>query len=66
LFDIFKHGMVGVYPHCGEQHLRRYLDKFTFRYNNRCRLGIEDLDRAVYAIKGAEGKRLTYQGPSSP
>jgi ISXO2-like transposase domain len=24
-FSIFKRGMVGVYQHCGEQHLPRYL-----------------------------------------
>ena len=32
---IFKRGMVGIYQHCGEQHLQRYLDEFTFRWNNR-------------------------------
>jgi transposase-like protein len=62
-FGVFKRGMNGVYQHCGEQHFQRYLDEFTFRYNNRSALGTEDLDRAVYAIKGAEGKRLTYARP---
>lgn len=64
-FGIFKRGMIGVYQHCGEQHLQRYLDEFTFRYNNRAKLGIEDTQRAALAIKGAEGKRLTYGGPTS-
>jgi transposase-like protein len=59
-FGVFKRGMVGVYQHCGEQHLQRYLDEFSFRWNNRSRLGIEDTERAVLAIRGAEGKRLTY------
>ncbi len=63
-FGIFKRGMVGVYQHCGEQHFQRYLDEFTFRYNNRIKLGIADTERATLAIKGAEGKRLTYGGPS--
>jgi len=61
-FGIFKRGMNGVYQHCGEQHFQRYLDEFTFRYNNRSKLGVEDAERAVLAIKGAEGKRLTYEG----
>ena len=60
-FGIFKRGMVGVYQHCGEQHLQRYLDEFTFRYSNRIRLGVDDERRAEIAIVGAAGKRLTYR-----
>jgi transposase-like protein len=60
-FGIFKRGMVGVYQHCGEQHFQRYLDEFTFRYNNRSKLGVEDTERAVIAAKGMDGKRLTYR-----
>jgi hypothetical protein len=44
-FGVFKRSMVGVYQRCGEQHLQRYLDEFTFRYNNRSKPGIEDADR---------------------
>ncbi|HJS85197.1 MAG TPA: IS1595 family transposase [Acetobacteraceae bacterium] len=64
-FGIFKRGMTGVYHHCGEQHLQRYLNEFSFRYSNRSKLGVEDAERAVRAIRGAEGKRLTYQGTAS-
>jgi transposase-like protein len=60
-FGIFKRGMVGVYQHCGEQHLQRYLDEFTFRYNNRIRLGVDDAQRATIATYGMSGKRLTYR-----
>ena len=60
-FSIFKRGMKGVYQHCGEQHLQRYLDEFNFRYSNRSALGVEDAERATLAIKGATGKRLTYR-----
>lgn len=60
-FSIFKRGMVGVYQHCGEQHLKRYLTEFDFRYSNRKALGIEDAERTARAMKGAEGKRLTYR-----
>ncbi|MGH9781455.1 MAG: IS1595 family transposase [Candidatus Acidiferrales bacterium] len=60
-FSIFKRGMKGVYHHCGEAHLQRYLDEFNFRYSNRASLGIEDAERTTLAIKGIEGKRLTYR-----
>lgn len=64
-FGIFKRGMTGVYQHCGEQHFQRYLDEFAFRYNNRIKLGVDDTQRAAIAMKGAEGKRLTYKWPRS-
>jgi transposase-like protein len=60
-FSIFKRGMTGVYQHCSEQHLQRYLDEFDFRYSNRAALGVDDAERTTRAIKGAEGKRLTYR-----
>jgi transposase-like protein len=60
-FSIFKRGMTGVYQHCGEQHLQRYLDEFDFRYSNRAALGIDDSERTRRAIKGGDGKRLTYR-----
>lgn len=60
-FSIFKRGMKGVYQHCGEKHLHRYLSEYDFRYNNRVALGVNDETRAVEALKGAVGKRLTYR-----
>lgn len=60
-FGLFKRGMVGTYQHCESQHLQRYLNEFDFRYSNRKALGIEDEGRAVKALKGAAGKRLTYR-----
>lgn len=62
-FSIFKRGLVGTYQHIGEQHLPRYLAEFDFRQNNRTRLGVNDEVRTERAIKGAEGKRLTYRQP---
>ena len=59
-FSIFKRGLVGTYQHMGEQHLPRYLAEFDFRMSNRASLGVNDTMRAELAIKGAEGKRLTY------
>jgi len=60
-FSIFKRGMTGIYQHCGEQHLHRYLAEFDFRYSNRIKLGVDDTERTRRAIKGAGGKRLTYR-----
>jgi transposase-like protein len=60
-FGVFKKGMVGVYHFCGEQHVHRYLSEFEFRHNNRSGLGVTDMERAAIAMKGAEGKRLTYR-----
>jgi hypothetical protein len=60
-FGIFKRGMKGVYQHCGENHLHRYLSEFDFRYNNREKLGYNDQDRATALLKGVVGKRLTYE-----
>ena len=62
-FSIFKRGMRGIYQHCGEQHLHRYLKEFDFRYSNRAALGVDDSDRTTLALKGAQGKRLTYRCP---
>lgn len=57
-FSIFKRGMLGTYQHCSEKHLGRYLVEFDFRYNSR---DVSDAERAEEALKGAEGKRLTYR-----
>jgi transposase-like protein len=62
-FSIFKRGMRGVYQHCSEKHLHRYLAEFDFRYNNRIALGINDNDRASALAAGIVGKRLTYRRP---
>jgi hypothetical protein len=63
-FSIFKRGMKGIYQHCGEQHLHRYLAEYEFRYNNRIALGFNDTDRSVQALNGIVGKRLTYRIPN--
>jgi transposase-like protein len=60
-YSIFKRGMKGVYQHCGEKHLHRYLAEFDFRYSNRVKLGINDVERANRALLGSTGKRLTYR-----
>jgi len=64
-YSIFKRGMKGVYQHCSEKHLHRYVAEFDFRYNNRTALGCEDGERVQRALAGVTGKRLTYQQPNS-
>ena len=64
-YSIFKRGMKGIYQHCKEKHLHRYLSEFDFRYSNRIAVGVNDQDRAEKALKGISGKRLTYRGPDS-
>jgi len=60
-YSIFKRGMKGVYQHCGERHLHRYLAEFDFRYSNRVATGVNDVARTDRLVKGIVGKRLTYQ-----
>lgn len=64
-FSIFKRGMKGIYQHCSERHLHRYMAEYDFRYSNRVKLGCDDKERASRALLSVVGKRLTYQGPSS-
>jgi transposase-like protein len=60
-FSIFKRGMKGIYQHCAEHHLHRYLAEFEFRYNNREANEISDTIRAEIALRGVVGKRLTFE-----
>ncbi|ESX47229.1 IS1595 family transposase [Mesorhizobium sp. RSR380A] len=63
-YSIFKRGIKGVYQHCGEHHLHRYLAEFDFRYSNRIALGVDDNNRTVKAMAGIVGKRLKYRDSS--
>jgi hypothetical protein len=70
-FSILKRGIYGIYQHVSEAHLQRYLTEFDFRYSNRIRLGVDDVQRTEIAVKGAQGRRLTYRtvggnGPAAP
>jgi hypothetical protein len=60
-FSILKRGVNGTFHHVSEAHLHRYLAEFDFRYNHRSGLGVDDSARALAALKGIEGKRLTYR-----
>lgn len=65
-FSIFKRGMKGVYQHCFDKHLHRYLAEFDFRYSNRAKLGVDDTSRTLKALIGIKGKRLTYKSCDKP
>lgn len=60
-FSILKRGITGTYHHVSQQHLKRYLAEFDFRYNERKGLGVSDKQRAAKLLKGITGKRLTYR-----
>jgi transposase-like protein len=60
-YSIFKRGMIGIYQHCSEKHLLRYLAEFDFRYSYRIKTGYDDAARADRALLGVKGKRLTYK-----
>jgi transposase-like protein len=62
-YSVFKRGMKGVYQHCSEKHLHRYVAEFDFRHSNRSALGIEDAERVSKIAAGIVGKRLTYRRP---
>jgi len=57
-FALLKRGVTGTFHHVSDEHLDRYVDEFTFRYNRR---DVSDGERAVMAIKKVSGKRLYYK-----
>lgn len=65
-FSVFKRGMKGVYQHCSEKHLHRYLAEFDFRHNHRVAVGVDDAARAEAIVGGVAGKRLTYRTAHRP
>jgi transposase-like protein len=62
-FSIFKRGVYGTFHHVSQQHLKRYLAEFDYRYNERSALGVTDAQRMAKSVQGIVGKRLTYRRP---
>lgn len=60
-FSILKRGITGTYHHVSQQHLKRYLAEFDYRYNERAGLGVNDGERMAKSVGGIVGKRLTYR-----
>ncbi len=58
-WSVLKRTIKGTYICPRPKHLDRYLDEQVFRFNNR-----EEKDgcRFTLALKGADSKRLTYNG----
>lgn len=59
-FALLKRGITGSFHSVSRQHLHRYCDEFSFRWNHRM---VTDASRTVTAIQSAEGKRLMYKQP---
>jgi len=57
-FALLKRGVHGTFHHVSKKHLHRYCDEFAFRW---CYRKVTDGERAEAAIRGAEGKRLSYK-----
>jgi len=59
-FALLKRGVMGSFHHISKQHLDRYCDEFSFRWDHR---KTTDSECTIEAIKGAEGRRLMYRDP---
>jgi hypothetical protein len=59
-FALLKRGITGSFHSVSKQHLHRYCDEFSYRWNER---ETTDQERTVKAIQCAEGKRLMYKEP---
>jgi hypothetical protein len=55
---LLKRSIVGSFHHVSREHLSRYCDEVSFRWDRR---EMSDSERTVEAIRGGEGKRLTYR-----
>jgi hypothetical protein len=54
-FSLFKRGITGAFHHISKEHLHRYADEFSFRWNTR---KLTDGERFESAIPMTVGKRL--------
>lgn len=59
-FSLFKRQIVGAHHHISPEHLDRYWDEFSWKYNRRTSTEGEKMQMA---IKAGEGKRLRYKEP---
>lgn len=60
-FALLKRGVMGSFHHISKQHLDRYCDEFSFRWDHR---SINDSDRTAIALRQTKGKRLSYKQPT--
>jgi transposase-like protein len=59
-FALLKRGIYGIFHNVSKKHLHRYCCEFDFRWNERA---VTDVERRDAAVRGAEGRRLTYREP---
>jgi len=59
-FSLMKRAVFGAHHSVSEAHLHRYLVEWDYKWNTR---KLTDGERASVALKGAEGRRMTYRGP---
>lgn len=59
-FSLFKRGVMGTFHNMGRQHIDRYLNEFSFRWNNR---ELNEGALMAVVVRGSEGMRLTYRPP---
>ena len=58
-WSLFKRGLTGIYHSVEVEHLDRYIDEFTYRFNTR---KLTDSQRFEASLPRVSGKRLTYVG----
>ena len=63
-FALLKRGVYGTFHAVSEAHLQRYVSEAAFKWNTRTSLEFDDATRTIEAMKGIEGKRLTYRRPN--
>jgi transposase-like protein len=61
-FSLLKRGVHGTFHHISKQHMHRYCDEFSFRWNGR---KMDDTVRRDLAVAGIEGKRLLFYQPTT-
>src|SRR5260370_40511705 len=61
-FSLMKRAVFGTHHAISEAYLHRYLAEWDFKFNTR---KMNDGERAAIALKGIEGKRLTYRRPDA-
>lgn len=59
VWAVLKRGIHGVYHHCSDKHLGRYVNEFAFRLNDG-NVRRHTLDRLASFVDATVGNRLTY------